>query len=142
MAVSKDVVVRAYRHLYRSGLHAVQYSKPARYLLKETLRKAFRKSPASDFSARRIDNTVLFLNNAAAVRGVEHRVVRNILHVRYWEREHARHPRYASPFLYLPGLTSSGGRPLPINSPIRKAGLQRFEDTITMLNESMDLCLR
>ncbi len=84
---SKADIVLAYRHLYRAGLHAVQYSKPARFVLKRIIDEAFRKGKPGDFNPRRIGNTVVFLENAAKDRGIEHAVVKNILRVRWWQHQ-------------------------------------------------------
>ena len=85
MSVSQQQLVLAYRQLYRHGLHAVQYAKPARYTLKKILDQAFRNGAFEDFNARRIGNTILFLQNAAKETGMEHKVLKNLLHVRWWE---------------------------------------------------------
>ncbi|KAL9114374.1 MAG: hypothetical protein Q9187_007479, partial [Circinaria calcarea] len=85
MSVSQQQLVLAYRQLYRNGLHAVQYAKPARYTLKRILDQAFRNGTIEDFNALRIGNTILFLQNAAKEKGIEHKVLKNLLHVRWWE---------------------------------------------------------
>lgn len=81
-------VVHAYRHLYRQGLKAIHYSTPARYLLLQTLRKAYRSSPAEEFNATKINNTLRFLEQATKVAGMEHRILKNLLMARYWEQDH------------------------------------------------------
>ena len=93
MDTKTQAVIHAYRSLYRAGLHAVKYSKPGRYILKETLELAFRKTPADQFHPLRIGNTLLFLENAARTTGVEHKVLKNLLHVRWWQRQKYHHPR-------------------------------------------------
>jgi hypothetical protein len=79
-------MIYAYRNLYRGLLHAVQYSKPARYIARDQLRDAFRKEHPSSFNQEKIDRTVEFLRFAARETGLEHRVVKNLLHTAYWER--------------------------------------------------------
>ena len=79
--------VLAYRNLYRHGLQAVQYSKPARYVLRDILREAFGKSPATEYQAKRIGNTILFLQNAAKSKGMEHKIVKNLIFVRWSQRK-------------------------------------------------------
>ena len=74
-------IVLAYRHLYRHGLRAVQFSKPARYTLRDRLRTAFRKGNPRDFDQRRIDNTIEFLRGATRETGLEHRIVKNLIFV-------------------------------------------------------------
>jgi len=75
--------VHAYRHLYRGLLHAVQYSKPARYVARNQLRDAFRKDHPSTFNKERIERTVEFLSLAAKESGLEHKIVKNLLHTKY-----------------------------------------------------------
>ena len=74
-------IVLAYRHLYRHGLRAVQFSKPARYTLRDRLRIAFRKGNPRDFDQRKIDNTIEFLRGATRETGLEHRIVKNMIFV-------------------------------------------------------------
>ena len=89
MSVSNKQIISAYRQLFRKGLHAVQYSKPARYNLKRVLEGAFRNGTPADFNARKIGNTLLFLSNAAKETGLEHKIVKNLLFVRHWEQAFA-----------------------------------------------------
>ena len=83
-------VISAYRTLYRTGLHAVQFAKPARYTLRDIIRKAFRTEPPESFDRDRISNTVLFLKNAARETGMEHKILKSLLHTRYWEGKYRR----------------------------------------------------
>jgi hypothetical protein len=91
MVVNNSQIVLAYRTLYRTALHAVQYSSPARHIVKATLEKSFRNGTRSDFNAKRIGNTVLFLENAANFRGLEHKILKNLVHMRWWEMSHRRY---------------------------------------------------
>ena len=86
MVPDQSTVILAYRSLYRYGLQAVQYSKPSRYTLRDTLSNAFRTDPPSNFNAKKIGNTILFLQNAAKVKGLEHRILKSLLFVRWWEK--------------------------------------------------------
>jgi hypothetical protein len=79
-------VVHAYRHLYRQSLRAVQFSKPARYTLRDRLRLAFRKGSAHDFEPQRVQNTLEFLQYATRENGLEHRIMKNLLFV-WWTQE-------------------------------------------------------
>ena len=79
-------VITAYRHLYQHGLRAVQYSAPARYTLRDRLRDAFRKREVSDFSTLRVANTIEFLKGATKEKGIEHKVIKTILFVWYYEK--------------------------------------------------------
>lgn len=84
--MSKEEVVHAYRHLYRAALQAVCHSKPASFVARDQLRRAFRKKGAT-FDGSAIRRTVWFLHNAARERGMEHQIVRNLLLTQYWRVE-------------------------------------------------------
>jgi hypothetical protein len=84
---SPQEIIHAYRQLYRGLLHAVQFSKPARYVARDQLRRAFRMEDPSSFNQEKIDRTVKFLGYAAKEAGLEHRIVRNLLHTAYWEQK-------------------------------------------------------
>jgi hypothetical protein len=79
-------VIHAYRHLYRHGLRAVQFSKPARYTLRDRIRLAFRKGSVADFQPERVANTLEFLQYATRENGLEHKIVKNLLFV-WWQQE-------------------------------------------------------
>lgn len=81
--MSKEEIVHAYRHLYRAALQAVCYSKPAKFVVRDQLRQAFRRRGAT-FDKSGIRRTVWFLRNAARERGIEHRILRNLLLTQYW----------------------------------------------------------
>ena len=85
MTLSKPELIQAYRQLYRHGLHAVQYASPARHVLRQQLSQAFRNGLVQDFDKRRIENTLLFLRNATKEKGLEHRILKNLLHMRWWD---------------------------------------------------------
>lgn len=84
MTGNPQEIVRTYRSLYRQGLHAVQFSSPARHTLKTVLRNSYRNGTAADFNAQKIQNTVTFLNYAAKETGLEHKLLKNLLHVWWW----------------------------------------------------------
>ncbi|OAL54328.1 DUF1763-domain-containing protein [Pyrenochaeta sp. DS3sAY3a] len=126
--MSNEAVVHAYRHLYRQGLRAVQFSKPARFTLRDRLRLAFRRGHVKDFDPRKIKTTLEFLEYATKENGLEHKIVKNLLHV--WN------------------IQASGGRgktkqraPTPEDLEIRTTVYDTFNHNIRMLNESMGLCL-
>lgn len=87
MMHSSTEVSQAYRRLYRQGLHAVQYASPARHILRRQLDQAFREGKFEDFDAQRIANTVFFLECAAREKGLEHRILKTLLHQRWWEMQ-------------------------------------------------------
>lgn len=96
MTATAKEIVQSYRQLYRYGLQAVQYSSPARHTLKHRLERAFRNGNAADFDAEKIKNTIEFLKNAAKSRGIEHRIVKNLLFVWWWEKSQRRDQRYVN----------------------------------------------
>jgi hypothetical protein len=75
-------VIHAYRNLYRSLLHAVQYSSPARYIARDQLRAAFREPPRQPLDGEAVKRTIWFLEAAARERGLEHKILKNLLRVR------------------------------------------------------------
>ena len=79
MAASIEVV-HAYRHLYRNLLKAVQYAFPARIIARNQLRTAFRE-PGAVFDGEGIRRTIWFLQCAARERGMEHKILKNLLKV-------------------------------------------------------------
>jgi hypothetical protein len=81
--MSREAIVHAYRHLYRHSLRAVQFSKPARYTLRDRLRLAFRRGYAADFEPHKVANTLEFLRYAAKENGLEHKIVKNLMFV-WW----------------------------------------------------------
>ncbi|KAF2873411.1 hypothetical protein BDV95DRAFT_604918 [Massariosphaeria phaeospora] len=126
--MSSAQVVHAYRHLYRSGLRAVQFSKPARYTLRDRLRLAFRRGTVADFSPHKIANTLEFFGYATRENGLEHKIVKNLLLV-WWDQERGGHrkPRAKN-------LTEEVVE-------IRTTAYDTFNYNIRMLNESMGMCL-
>lgn len=87
-APADRAVIHAYRHLFRQGLKACHYATPARYMLLQSLRKAYRSSPVEAFDATKIKNTLGFLERATEVAGMEHKIFKNLLMSRYWEQDH------------------------------------------------------
>lgn len=80
-----EQIIHAYRHLLRTSLQAIRYAKPARFTLQSHLRSSFR-NPTSSFNPYEISKTLEFLDNAAKYKGLEDKIVRNLLHV--WGRKH------------------------------------------------------
>ncbi|KXL48053.1 hypothetical protein M433DRAFT_64647 [Acidomyces richmondensis BFW] len=114
----------AYRHLLQHGLRAVRYSRPARFVVRDRLRLAFR-SPTSTYDADRTARTLEFLRGAAdSAGGIEHRILKGWVHV-WWER----------------GRLGKGGGRSDLY-PLRSKAYEDFDRTIDMLNESMGLCIK
>ncbi|KAF2151217.1 DUF1763-domain-containing protein [Myriangium duriaei CBS 260.36] len=72
----------AYRHLLTASYRAVKFSKPGRYVMLDRLRTAFRTNSVGDYDSVKLARTLEFLRGAAAVNGIEHRLLRNLTH--YW----------------------------------------------------------
>lgn len=121
----------AYRQLYRIALQAVHFSTPARYQVKSILRDSFRHSPSAAFSQRRIENTIAFLEQARDHNGYEHKILRNILHVRYWKDNPKREK--------TPPMLKQNNE---VGLELRQTIPGHFSATLDMFNESMGLCLR
>lgn len=85
MTVNKQDILRSYRHLYRQGLHAVQFSTPSRYALRDELRYAFRHGSAAEFDAKKVENTIVFLTYATKTKGPAHALLKSLLHTWWWQ---------------------------------------------------------
>ncbi|KAF2121574.1 hypothetical protein BDV96DRAFT_217103 [Lophiotrema nucula] len=126
--MSKQEIVQAYRQLYRHSLRAIQFSKPARYTLRDRLRLAFRTGDPAQFSPHKIANTLDFLSYATMENGLEHRILKNLLYVWWYQGRGGGGKRSSRP-------------PTPTETEIRTTAYDMFNHTIRMLNESMSLCL-
>lgn len=71
-------------------MYAVQYAAPAKYTLKTLLANAYRTGNAADFDSQKISNTLTFLDGAAKEKGLEHKILKNLLHTWYWEVGHGK----------------------------------------------------
>ena len=150
MTHSSTEIIQAYRQLYREGLHAVQYAAHARHILKCQLNQAFRQSKAEDFDTQKIKNTILFLKCAAKEKGVEHRMLKTLLHVR-WHDIHLAKQRSQYVLRALGSCAShftssvlNEGRRLfwrGQDVPFRDAALSHFKITLKMFNQTMVTCL-
>ncbi|KAK7511009.1 uncharacterized protein IWZ02DRAFT_431035 [Phyllosticta citriasiana] len=131
MPPERTKILREYRRLYTWSLRAVQYSQPARYIVRDTLRHFFRKNAAASFDQEKVDNTVEFLRGAALERGMEHQIVKNLIHT--WKKE----------FVFSRSKTVTQPNVLgePTWHQVAKTAYEPFHHAIRMLNESMDMCL-
>ena len=125
----RQQIVLAYRHLYQLALRAVHYSKPARFTIRDRLRRAFRDAHPNDFDGRRVRNTCQFLHTAASARTLEHSVLRSLLITWYWEPP--------------PHSKSNYSKRTPQRElAVKQVSRDQFNHTLRMLNESMGMCLR
>lgn len=83
----------AYRQLYRAALRAVHHSSPAKYQVRDAMRSAFRNEAPEAFSQQKVGNTLKFLERAELYAGMEHKILQNLLHVRYWRIQGKRENR-------------------------------------------------
>jgi len=95
------------------------------------LRDSFRNSPSSAFNPGRIQKTLEFLRTASEHNGTEHRILKNILFVRYWRDYPNKNKLYGA----IRDNTDVG-------LDLRQNSKAHFDATLTMLNESLGLCLR
>ncbi|KAE8452781.1 hypothetical protein EG329_013053 [Mollisiaceae sp. DMI_Dod_QoI] len=121
-------IVHAYRNLYRGLLRGIQFSKPARYVVRNQLRDAFRKGHPSMFNQEKIDRTIEFLALATQYRGLEHRILRNLIHTNFSYRRYNH-------ILVRKART-------PIQKQLIQTSRIHYDMTVAMLNDSMGLCLR
>ncbi|RAL13587.1 DUF1763-domain-containing protein [Aspergillus homomorphus CBS 101889] len=126
-----EAVVDAYRQLYRHGLKAVNYSTPARYVLRNTLRSSFRSSPPTNLDLQRVANTVQFLQRAAEFAGIEHKILKNMLIMKYWQ----------TPYIGRDLRPIRGMKMDPADPKIKEDANQQFKLTLKLLNESLGTCL-
>lgn len=84
--MSSSEIRQAYRHLYRSLLQVVRYTQPGRSRLRDHLRSSFGRNPASAYSAGRIAVTLEFLGYAERQNGLEHMIVKNLVHTLHERR--------------------------------------------------------
>ncbi|KAH8693083.1 hypothetical protein BGW36DRAFT_385826, partial [Talaromyces proteolyticus] len=127
--MDRSAVIAAYRHLYRKGLQAIRYATPGRHVLRRSLRSAFEHGDVNDFNSKKIANTIRFLERAAESTGLEHRIVKNLLHVRFWEQPHMKRP--------LKNLDNRDARQMYLKMSARTP----FNSTLMLLNESLGTCL-
>ena len=86
MGPSQQEFIYSYRQLYKHLLRAVRYSKPARFIARNRLRVEFRYGDVSKYDQIRISRTLEFLDAASKSAGLEHRLVKNLMHV-WWEQQ-------------------------------------------------------
>ncbi|WPG98857.1 Hypothetical protein R9X50_00165500 [Acrodontium crateriforme] len=125
MAVSQHELIQSYRSLYKSLLRAVQYSKPSRYIVRDRLRNAFRNSNPEEFEPSRVARTIEFFHGASQSRGMEHKILKNLVHVQWGRNTPPRKTLLRED-----------------TAQARNAAYKEFDQTVEMLNESMGLCIK
>lgn len=104
---TKLEIVHTYRRLYRGLVQAVSYAQPARFVVRDQLRAAFREkqqppprassssdadadadgaaaaqAPQIQWNREHIKRTIWFCEAAAKERGMEHRILKNLVKVK------------------------------------------------------------
>ncbi|KAM0264676.1 hypothetical protein ACHAQJ_000501 [Trichoderma viride] len=130
-APSRLDITQAYRRLYRGLLRAVKYSAPARYVVRDQLRAAFRERNAS-LDSEGVKRTVWFLEAAAKERGLEHKILKNLIRVRL--------DRAWGTKTWKRALNETKMKPDARH--LQQNAMQHYDMTVAMLNKSMGLCLR
>ena len=90
-------LLHAYRHLLRAALRAVQFSKPARYVVRDQIREGFELSGTTTkvlapYDPERVRRTIWFLKAASQEAGLESRILKSLVRVA-WERKVGTGPR-------------------------------------------------
>ena len=127
--MSQQAIIHAYRHLYRHSLRAIQFSKPARFTLRDRLRLAFRRGYASDFEPQKVQNTIEFLQYAAKENGLEHKILKNLLFV-WWVQGNGGRTKHRAKNLYVPCLSMPSTRRLTCQN---SRGTRDKDDSIRCL---------
>ncbi|KAM0287961.1 hypothetical protein ACHAQH_000028 [Verticillium albo-atrum] len=133
--MSKQDILHAYRHLYRGLLRAVQFSVKGRYTARDQLRTAFRDKNAT-FDAESIKRTIWFINSAALERGLEHKILKNLIRTAY-TRNKPEHWRSV-----LKSAGTSQKKTQDVTDNVIANGTKHYDMTVAMLNKTMGLCLR
>jgi hypothetical protein len=130
---SSTEIVSAYRALLRTSYRAVRYARPARNILRDRMRRAFRESLPEDFEAQRIRNTVQFFERAGRDTGMEHKVLKSL--IKSWSGEVDA---------WRNRQRTKSKRKQAISE--REDGIVRsydaFYECIRGLNQTMGLCIR
>lgn len=127
--MSELEVIHAYRHLLRAGLRAVQYAKPARNVIVNQMREAFRE-PEATYDAEGAKRTRWFLEAAARSRGLEHRILKNLIQV-HITRKRGGEARWRP-----------HGNQKVMRGQVPSEAYIHFDMTLAMLNHSMGTLLR
>ena len=86
-------IIHAYRHMYKGLLQAVQHDKLARRVVRTQVRQAFRDEKGT-LDQEAFKRTIWFLDAAAKERGLEHKILKNLVkmhrhrayHLKSWKR--------------------------------------------------------
>ncbi|KFX91374.1 hypothetical protein O988_07770, partial [Pseudogymnoascus sp. VKM F-3808] len=113
-------------HLYKGLLRAVRYSKPSRFIVRDELRLAYRKSDSGAFDEGKIARTLEFIEGAAREKGIESQILKNMCHTEHMRRFTGRNAMH---------------RPKGVAGAVKEKSFEHYNSTIAMLNDSMGMCL-
>ncbi|EMR09131.1 hypothetical protein PNEG_02474 [Pneumocystis murina B123] len=120
-------VRRLYRQFLRIGCQAVCNSIPAKYIIRDKIRAAFRILPPP---TEKIVNTLQFLIRASKRKGLEHAILKNLCYLDQSKKLYVKRRR----------------KPLSMMKEEEMFLYKRVYDesdlTIYMINETCGLCLR
>ncbi|KAK2032201.1 DUF1763-domain-containing protein [Colletotrichum zoysiae] len=128
--------IRAYRHIYRELLRAVQFASPYRYVVRDQLRAAFREKEAS-WDKEEYKRTLWFLQAAAREAGLEHKILKNLIRVAH-ERKQAASWRAS----YRKAEDMKGKKLYHEGKQITSTAFDHYNLTVAMLNKTMGIRLR
>ncbi|KAF9870129.1 mitochondrial carrier protein [Colletotrichum karsti] len=134
--MKKSDILGWYRRLYRNSLRAVQFSSPSRYVVRDQLRAAFRRTDEIP-DKHTLQRTNWFLQTAAAERGLEHKILKNLIRM---AQDRSRLKPWKS--TYLQGVSHDTKPLAQANKAMDESAHYHFDMTLAMLNKSMGMCLR
>jgi hypothetical protein len=73
--------------MYKGLLQAVQYAKPARRIVRDQVRQAFRDEKGT-LDQEALKRTIWFLDAAAKERGLEHKILKNLVNMHHYRTRH------------------------------------------------------
>ncbi|TQN75133.1 UPF0593 mitochondrial protein [Colletotrichum shisoi] len=128
--------IRAYRHLYRELLRAVQFAAPYKYVVRDQLRAAFRAKDAC-WDQEEYKRTLWFLQAAAREAGLEHKILKNLVHV-----AHQRQKTQPWKIISRKVEETKGPDLHKAGQEITSVAFDHYDMTIAMLNKTMGIRLR
>ncbi|KAH6688307.1 hypothetical protein F5X68DRAFT_79023 [Plectosphaerella plurivora] len=136
--MSNQEIIHGYRHLYRGLLRAVQFSNRTRFIARDHIRRAFRNQKDT-FDADAVKRTRWFLEAAAKERGIEHKILKNLL--RMIPQRRLRGPTWKSQ-VHMTKTSDELKLADKVANDLKAKTFTHYDMTIAMLNRSMGMCLR
>ncbi|KAK9470296.1 uncharacterized protein V1510DRAFT_423511 [Dipodascopsis tothii] len=127
MEITSSRARALYRSVWRLSMRAIRKSSPQRYYLRRILRNFF-TDPEIVYEPVKFENTLLFLEAAEKYRGLEHKILKNLLHVA-WSRRMAESKRPNTP------ITDK----VRFKQELSDVVLLEFDNTQRLLGESVNI---